>query len=129
VAHRTEDMGLVALDVARVAQGFAVERQALVGLGEGAIPLLQRRIELIGRDADEHVADDRLTGHPITAVAVGTAKACPSGLIQIRSPLGDRLVSAHAAQGGRSGNGQHGGQGMTPSLATTRVEDVGKEAR
>ena len=127
MANRTEEMGLAALGVARVAQGFAIERQVLVRLAEGTVPVLQRRVELIGRDADEHVTDDRLTGHLITAMAVGTAKACSRRLSQILGPFRNGLVPAHTAQGRRRGDGQDGGQGMTPSLATTRVTDVGKD--
>ena len=60
--HGTHDVGLLAVLVDGVTQGFAINRQAVVVLAEGRIPLLQRTVEQDRVNAHQDITDDRLTG-------------------------------------------------------------------
>ena len=80
-------------------------------------------------DPSEHIADAGAAGDLVAAIAVAAAKARTGLLSQVLGPFADRLVAAHAAQHGCGGDGQHGRQGVAPSLRAARIGDIGEESR
>jgi len=92
-----ENMGLVAVRVDGIAHGLAVDGEAFVGLAVDGIPALQGAVEVLGVDADEHIANDRFAGDRIAVVAVAATEPGPSLLAEVFAPLGDGLVAAHPA--------------------------------
>lgn len=70
------DVGLLPVFVDGVAQGLAIDGQALVFLAEGRIPLLQRTVEQRRINAHQYITDDRLTGAEVASLFSPTAKAC-----------------------------------------------------
>ena len=121
------DVSLLALFVDGVAHGLAIDSQALVLLAVGRIPLLQRSVEQNRINADQYIADDRLTGHEVTSVFTPTAKALAGLGAQVLSPSGDGLVALHPAQDCPGSDGQHYGQAMTPALGAAGIGDTVKE--
>ena len=97
MADDAEDVGLVAVGVAGVTQGLAVEGQAFIGGGMLPIPALQRPIKGLGIDAGEHIADPGAAGDLVAAVAITAAKARAGRLAKVLCPGGDGLVAARPA--------------------------------
>ena len=123
----THDVGLAALFVNGVAHRLAVDGEAVVGLGLGRIPPLQGAVQRLGVDADEAIANDGLARHEQVPVFAAAAEPLAGLGAEAVGPVGDRLVTAHAAQDCPGGDGQHRRQGMPPPLGAARVGDVGEE--
>ncbi len=120
----THHMGWTAFFIEGVAHGLAVDGEAFILPGVGFVPALQGAVQVRGFDADQHIADDRLTGHDVTALFATAAEALARLLPQTLRPVGDRPVAAHAAQDGPGGDAQHGGQAMAPALGTARIGNL-----
>jgi hypothetical protein len=129
VSDDTEDVGLPLLVVDGIAQGLAIEGQALVGGGHLRAPLLQRGIERSRIDAREHIANPRAAGHLVAAVAIPAAKARTRRLAEVLRPSGNGLVTARPAQHRGGGDGEHDRQGMAAPLRAARIGHGGEERR
>ena len=99
------DVRLVSVVIEGIAHGLAIDREALVLLAEGPIPLLQGTVEQGWIDTDQYITNDRLAGNQITSLFATTAKALARLNTQILSPSGDGLVAAHPAEDGPGGDG------------------------
>ena len=97
MSYGTHDVGLTARFIDGIAHGLAVDGEAFVGLAVDGIPALQGAVEVLGVDADEHIANDRFAGDRIAVVAVAATEPGPSLLAEVFAPLGDGLVAAHPA--------------------------------
>ena len=75
VTDDTHHMGWTAFFIAGVAHGLAVDGEAFVLPGVGFVPALQGAVQGGGFDANQHIADDRLTGHDVTALFATAAEA------------------------------------------------------
>jgi len=116
-----ENMGLMPLLIDGVAHGFAVDGQAFVFWSVGLVPALQGSIQMERVDPDQDVPDDGLTGDEVTVLFVAAAETLPGPLAETLGPIGDRLVSAHATQGGPCGNGQNRGQAVASALVLDQI--------
>ena len=110
-----------------VAHGLAVDGDGVVGAGVVGVEALQGAVELVRVDAHQHVADDELAGHLVSAAAVPAAEPLAGARGQVLGPLGHGLVAARTAQRRAGGDGEHDGQRVAAALAAARVVDVGEE--
>lgn len=127
MSDNAHDVGLATFIVDGVAHGFAIDGQALVVSGVNAVPFLQSLVEAYRIDADKHIADDRQARHAVAAVSVTALEALACLLSKAVGPIEDGLVSTHATQGCRGGDGQNGCQAMASALRTPWIGDVGKK--
>jgi len=116
MADNAHDVGLMTLIVDGVAHGFAIDGHALVAAGVDVVPSLQSAVELCRLDADQYIADDRQARHAVMAVSPAASEAPARFLSEALGPIGDGLVSSHAAQGCRGSNGQDRIEAMSAAL-------------
>ena len=110
MSHHAHDVRLLAGRVEGILHRLAIERQGLVVHPPGLIPGLERPIQGPGVNADETIADDKLTRDDAVSVLTPTPEAHPGLLPQAIGPIGDRLVPAHAAERGTRREAQHHGR-------------------
>ena len=109
MADHAHNMGLLAVGIQGIARGFTVDCQHGVLLSEGLIVVLQSAVEVSGVDPDHDIADDRFAGHNVVSVDSPAAKSLSGFSTEAVGPVGDGLVTAHAAEGGGTSDGQHRG--------------------
>ena len=129
MTDNAEDMRLATGLVDGVAQGLAVDGQALVGSGVLRVPALQGAVEQRRVDAGEHIAEAGAAGDLIAAVAIAATKTCTGLLSQVLGPGADGLIAACPTQHRSGGDGQHGRQGVAAPLRATWIGDIGEERR
>ena len=74
--YDTQDMRLTSLFINGVTHGFTINRQAFIFVGELFVPVLQRKIELFGIDANQGFSERGAAGYIITSIAFTAAKTC-----------------------------------------------------
>jgi hypothetical protein len=121
MAGHAHDMGLLAVGIAGIAHGFAVDGQHGVLWSEGLMVVFKSAVEMVGVDPNHDIANDRFAGHNVVSVDSPAAKSLSGFSTEALGPVGDGLITAHAAQGGGRCDGQHGGQRMASSLGATGV--------
>src|SRR5438445_13838079 len=122
-------MRTLALLIQGVAHGLAVDGQTLIPCAIAFVPALQSAIQIGGRDADWHIAEDGLAGHHIMALFATASEALPRFLPEALGPIRNSLVPAHPAESGPAGDPQHRGQTMSSPLGPARIGHVRKETR
>jgi|GEM_PF-3089152 len=75
MSNHAHDVGLPPFFVDRIAHGLAIDGKALILLSVVGIPALQRALECIWINADEHVANGAFTGHKTEPVGDAAAEA------------------------------------------------------
>ncbi len=129
MADDAKNMGLMSLIIDGVAHGFAVNGKTFVLLSVGFVPTLQGSVQLCGIDANQDIADDRLTGDDVTLLDKTAAEAAPGIFTEAFGPIGDGAVTAHATQASSGDNGQNRGESMPSALGSARIGDFGKKGR
>jgi hypothetical protein len=129
MADHAHDMGLMAVDVQRIAHGFAVDGQSGVWLAIGLIPVLYRAVQMNGIDTNHDITDDRFARHQVAPANPPATKPLSGFGTEALRPVGDRVVTAHATQDRATSDGQHGGQSMASSLGAAWIGNVEKEVR
>ena len=127
MADHAHDMGLLAVGIQGIAHSFTIDGQHGVVLSEGLMVVLQSAVEMRGVDPNQDIADDGFAGDHVVSVDLPAAKSLFGFSTEAVGPVGDGLVTAHAAEGGGTSDGQHGGQRMALSLGAARVGNSEEE--
>ena len=127
MADHAHDMGLLAVGIARIAHRFTVDGQHGIVLSEGLMVVFESAVEMRGVDPNQDIANDRFARHKVATVDSPAAKSLSGFNPKALGPVGNGLVTAHAAKRGRTGNGQYGGQRMTASLGTAWIGNSEEE--
>ncbi len=129
MTDHAQNMGLIALIIDGVTHGLAVDGKTFVFLSEGFVPAVQGSVQFYGIDADQDIADNRLTWDDVTFLDTTAAEALPGIVAEAFGPIGDGSISAHPTEAGTGHNGQNRGESMPATLGSARVGDFGKEGR
>ena len=121
------DMGLIALLIDSIAQGFAINCETFVLLPIDLVPALQGAVDVNGIDADKHIADDVFARDKVAAVFVTASEALPGLGAKAFGPVRDSSVSMHSAKDCPGCDGQNRGELMTSTLSAAGVGNIGKE--
>ena len=127
MADHAHDMGLLAVGIAGIAHRFTVDGQHGIVLSEGLMVVFESAVEMRGVDPNQDIANDRFARHKVATVDSPAAKSLSGFNSKALGPVGDGLVTAHAAQGSGTSDGQHGGQRMASSLGAARVGNSEEE--
>lgn len=127
MANDAHDVGLVSLLINGVAHGLTVNSETFVFFSIAFIPALEGAVEMHRISTDKSIPDDVRAGNDKTTVYVSAAETLARLGAETVGPVRDGPVAAHPAQDRASGNGEHGGKSMAPSLDASWVRDIGKE--
>ena len=109
MADHAHDMSLLPVGIPGVAHGFTIDGQHGVLFSESLMVVLQSAVKMRGVHPNQDIANDRFARHYVAGVDSSAAKSFSGFSPEALGPVGDGLVTAHAAQGGGTSDSQHGG--------------------